>query len=326
MGEDWPKADDTGCGWQWVVADRIKLFVIASALVTVLGALGNLHWGLELLSHFVAWYALGTSVLVIALWGLGARRWAIGATLLLLFQAMQPLGWYWPAESVETTDGAHCRVLLANVLTSNTDTQALLDLIAELDPDVICVQEVNEAWAKALEALHADYPSHHVVPRGDNFGIALYSRVSPSPPETLFQETLHIPALAVPLEINGIKARLLTLHALPPLRSELAAQRSRQLDAARAWYEAQEEPALIVGDLNMTMYSPVYRSWLSGIDIKNARAGHGPLGSWPEWIPFLRLPLDQCLVSTEIDVVDCRLGPSIGSDHLPLVIDIRLPR
>ncbi len=326
MGEDWPEADATKHGWRWVIADRLKLLVFASALVTLLGALGASFWVLELFSHFIAWYALGTGVVALALWTLGARRWAMAATLLFLFQAAQPLGWYWPANNTSTTEGVPCRVLLANVLTSNTNTQALLGLIAESDPDIVCLQEVNDAWAKALKPLHADYPTRHVAPRNDNFGIALYSRVSPRQPERMFQKTLRVPALTVPIEIDGIRAQLLTLHALPPLRSELAVLRSRQLDAARAWYEAQSESALIVGDLNMTMYSPVYRRWLSGMDIKNARAGHGPLGSWPVWIPFLRLPLDQCFVSTKIDVVNCQLGPAIGSDHLPLIIDILLPR
>ena len=76
----------------------------------------------------------------------------------------------------------------------------------------------------------------------------------------------------------------------------------------------------------MTMFSPVYRSWIHGLDIKNSRAGFGPLGSWPTFVPFLRLPLDQCLVSPAVEVVDCRLGPKIGSDHLPLIVDLRLPR
>jgi len=326
MGEDWPKAA-TGqkIDWRQAVRQRAQWLVVASAGLTLVSALGGFAWPLELFSHFVAWYALGTLPAALALWWARATRWALVATALCLVQAYQPLAWYVPAQGVASEGGVPCRILLANVLTSNRDHQALLDLIAETDPDVICIQEVNAAWTEALRPLEEVYPVHSVVDREDNFGIALYSRISPGLPEILFGGELRVPALAVPLEKGGASAQLLTVHALPPLGGMMANLRNRQLDAARAWHEAQTAPAVIVGDLNLTMYSPVYRRWMDGFAVKNTRQGHGPLGSWPVFVPFLRLPLDHCLVSPEIEVVDCRLGPDIGSDHLPLLIDLRLP-
>jgi endonuclease/exonuclease/phosphatase (EEP) superfamily protein YafD len=41
---------------------------------------------------------------------------------------------------------------------------------------------------------------------------------------------------------------------------------------------------------------------------------------------MLGIPLDHCLVSPELAVVDRRRGPHVGSDHLPLLIEIQLPR
>jgi len=38
----------------------------------------------------------------------------------------------------------------------------------------------------------------------------------------------------------------------------------------------------------------------------------------------LRIPLDNCLVSEEVAVAGRRVGPDIGSDHLPLVVDFAL--
>jgi endonuclease/exonuclease/phosphatase (EEP) superfamily protein YafD len=327
MGEDWPRAEAEAPGKRKKgILLRTQLLLVGSTLVSLMGMLGGFNWRLELLSHFIAWYALGSAVLAIALFFLGARRWSVAAALLALLQAIQPLGWYLPPSDTPATNGPALRILLANVLTSNRNTDAFLELVRDEDPDIICVQEANGAWIVALEELESDYPMHHAVPRNDNFGIAIYSRVSPSLPTTILEESIRIPMMTVPVEMDGTTINLLSIHTLPPLGKEHARIRNRHLGATRAWYEAQDCPAIIVGDLNMTMYSPIYRGWLAGLDLKNTREGHGPLGTFPVFSPILRLPLDQCLVSPSIEVVDCRLGPDIGSDHLPLIVDLRLPR
>lgn len=328
MGDDWPR--DSGAAvamnWRGYIGRRARLLVLAAAGVTLLGLLGNHNWRLELFSHFVAWYALWMVPVLGALVWARSWPWAGGALLVVLINAFQPLMWYGPTVGPPQPDGLSCRILLANVLTSNKNSTDILALIEATDPDVICLQEINSRWAEDLALLHKNYPHYHEIPRGDNFGIALYSRISPGLPEALFQDALGVPALTIPIEKDGVRAQLLTIHTLPPLQQRMANLRGDQLAAARDWYDDQEVPAIIVGDLNLTMYSPVYRRWMAGFDAKNARQGHGPLGSWPVFVPFMRLPLDHCLVSPEIEVVDCRLGPDIGSDHLPLIIDLRLPR
>jgi endonuclease/exonuclease/phosphatase (EEP) superfamily protein YafD len=42
-------------------------------------------------------------------------------------------------------------------------------------------------------------------------------------------------------------------------------------------------------------------------------------------MPLGRIPLDHCLVSSGLDVLDKRLGPQVGSDHLPVVIELQIP-
>lgn len=329
MGGEWPAADEESeesrrFDWRMALSNRAQWLVVVIVAVAVAGLLGRLHWSLELFSHFVAWYALGAFLAALVFWICGSFRWAAGTACLALLLALQPLSWYWPANTVDG-DGPACRILLANVLTSNNDHQALLDLIQAENPDVICVHEVNDAWNDALRPLRETYPSHHAVPRGDNFGIALFSRVSPGLPATLFEGELGVPALAVPIDIGGRRAELLTIHTLPPIRARLARRRNQQLAAASTWFNEQTNPAIVAGDLNMTMYSPIYRDWMDSMKAHNARRGYGPLGTWPLFVPFLRLPLDHALVSPEIGVRDCRLGPDIGSDHRPLIVDLALP-
>ena len=67
-------------------------------------------------------------------------------------------------------------VLLSNVLSSNLSKNKLVTLVQQQAADFLVVLEVNYLWAKELEAIHSDYPYRKILPRADNFGIALYSK------------------------------------------------------------------------------------------------------------------------------------------------------
>jgi len=79
-----------------------------------------------------------------------------------------------------------------------------------------------------------------------------------------------------------------------------------------------------MGDLNATPWSPYYRQLLKGSGLRNTRQGFGILPTWPSWslLDGLRIPIDHCLVSSTIEVIDIKTAQIKGSDHLSLVIDI----
>ena len=43
-------------------------------------------------------------------------------------------------------------------------------------------------------------------------------------------------------------------------------------------------------------------------------------------LPPLGIPIDQCLVSRGIQVANVRTGNDVGSDHLPLIVDLAIPQ
>ena len=301
---------------------RARALLVLSGVTTLLGALGGFHWLLELLSHFVAWQAMLTGLVLILFAVIRRWRWALAACVVIALQASVPLSWYLHGGAPPSEP--NCRLLLANVLTSNTNKQAFLDLVSATDPDVICVQEADYEWGKALKVLEARYPVNSIVTRSDNFGIAFYSRLPGSMTGVLFQREHEVPALSATVEIGGRAIAILDVHALPPMGKLMAERRNRHLESIRAWFEAQSGPAMLLGDLNLTMFSPEYRRFTRGLGLHNARQGFGPLGTWPTWVPFARLPLDQCLIRGDLAVVSCASGPNIGSDHLPLIVDLHI--
>jgi endonuclease/exonuclease/phosphatase (EEP) superfamily protein YafD len=81
----------------------------------------------------------------------------------------------------------------------------------------------------------------------------------------------------------------------------------------------------VLGDLNMTVWSPYYKSFVEKTKLHNTRTGFGILPTWPAQSPLLFIPLDHCLVSEDIKVLHTRTGRNVGSDHLPLITDTVIP-
>ena len=323
LRELWKSLAEPGSRLHGGIFSRARVLVIVSGLASALGAFGRLHWTLELVSHYVVWQAMLTGVGLIMLLAARRWRWVLSAAIVIAAQAFMPLSWYWPLQG--TSQMANCRLLLANVLTTNPNKQAFLALVDAINPDVICVQEADDEWEEALKVLNARYPIHSIVPRSDNFGIAFYTRLPGALSGVLFQQEHNVPALAATVDVAGRHVSILDVHALPPLGGLMAELRNGHLASIRAWIEAQSELTILLGDLNLTMYSPEYRFFMDGSGLRNARQGFGPLGTWPVWVPFARLPLDQCLIKGDAEVVSCSSGPDIGSDHLPLIVDLYIP-
>lgn len=91
----------------------------------------------------------------------------------------------------------------------------------------------------------------------------------------------------------------------------------------------------MVGDLNITMWSPYYKRFARQTGLRNARQGFGILPSWPTKETYsqispalsllLAIPIDHCLISPEIKVLNIRTGPNVGSDHRPVITDLLIP-
>jgi endonuclease/exonuclease/phosphatase family metal-dependent hydrolase len=58
----------------------------------------------------------------------------------------------------------------------------------------------------------------------------------------------------------------------------------------------------------------------------NAIRGCGWQTTWPAFLFPMRIAVDHCLVSPELRVLRREVGRSVGSDHLPQLVEIALPQ
>lgn len=289
---------------------------------------------LELLTHFQLQYFFGAAACAVLLAVLRSFRWAAAAAVAAVVAGAA----LWPyvaagpsglahASAPEAEAPAHLRIMLSNVLGTNTDHGRVLAAVVEADPDVVVLQEVTARWMEALEPLRAKYPNVCSGPREDNYLITVFSR---HPLENLRVEHLGEagePTVAADVVLGERRLRLVATHPVPPMSRRMLALRNDQLErvARRALVEGRR-PLVLIGDLNTTMWSPWAANLRRALRLTDVRAGQGVMPSWPAWLPAAcRLPIDHCLVSRDLTVRSCRLGPRVGSDHLPLVVDLAVP-
>ena len=90
-------------------------------------------------------------------------------------------------------------------------------------------------------------------------------------------------------------------------------------------YRCHGSPLLIVGDLNTTSFAPVFGELTEQLNLKDSRQGFGLQPSWPATsVSPLMITLDHVLVSPEIQVINRKTGNHVGSDHLPVYVEIAL--
>jgi len=297
-------------------------------LFTLAGLLGRYVWFFEICTHFKLQLAI-CFLFYAALELVALRHRHAAASLafaavnafpiMLLFL---PAGTH--ATPVTAPSSAHLRILQANILTSNTNSAALLALVARENPDVVVLQEPNVRWLNALSSLTNRYPVFAALPREDNFGAAIYCKTNAlSADIILLSDPEGAPSSHARISVGGRTVTVVGTHPLAPCNDYMWRGRNRfTLELARALRKVSG-PLVVTGDFNNTPWSASFRAFLETSGLHDSAQGRGPLLTWPTAsIPPVRIPLDHCFHSDGVRILSKRLGPDIGSDHLPLIIDV----
>ena len=312
----------------------IKGLFTASALIlaicSIAGFFSSTGHISELLSHFRLQYLIGALVCltIFVLQKDKFRSLAAGLLLIINGYTIAPL---YLSGSPSTSSGeisensAH-KILLSNVNSANSEHQRLIDLIQQESPDILVLMEINGAWLTSLQAIKTTYPFEKAIARNDNFGIAVFSKLPFDNAEVRYWGNNGLPSLMLNYQWQGEGITLLATHPLPPITKDMMQQRDTQLLQAAATAAQQSGPVIMLGDFNITPWSSTFNQSIELSGLSNCRNGFGILPTWPaqlKW-PALMIPIDHCLASDAITVSELRTGDDIGSDHLPLIIELQL--
>jgi endonuclease/exonuclease/phosphatase (EEP) superfamily protein YafD len=278
-------------------------------------------WRADLITHFQV------PALVLTLVAAGSLAWrhrraAIVFGLLAAVQAA-PLVRYQGANPIppDPRSPARLRILMANVLYKNPDRRSLVRLIRRERPDIVALVELSDDWLADLADVRQDYPYRLEAPAGGQ-GLSLWFREPPRSldgPERLTPEGW--PLLHATFDFAGRTRHLWLVHPASPTQSAGQRPAARELAALAVRVGRTDGSRIVVGDLNRTSGSPHFADFLRVSGLRDTRLGFGLQPSWPSWSPY-RIAIDHAFLSPDLAAADRRLGPDIGSDHLPLLLDV----
>lgn len=301
----------------------LGFIVIVCLVLSLVGYLGEWHYLLDLASHFKVQY-LVISLLTLLFAGLIRRsEWGFLSLVCVGLNLTAIAPWYLPHSQPATSPPHSLRVLAINVYIKNRNYAPTINLIREENPDLVAVIEVNQNWLQALQSIEDILPYSLQSPRTElSSGIALYSKF-PLTPEAI--ETFETPKdyhLGATLMQDGRRLAVVALHPPPPIRATLFDYRNRELEAIGQYVQTLGDPVVVMGDLNITMWSPNYQKFIEISRLNNTRKGFGVLPTWNTYHPLLYIPIDHCLVSSDIHVLYTKTGKNVGSDHLPVIAEL----
>ena len=334
----------------------ISLYIIVIGLFvsTALGYAGNSHYTLDLISHFKLHFLILSFITLIPLF-LKKNRTLIALVILsILLNLFEVAPWYIKnASADENIKYSKIKLITSNVRFNNSEYDLLLGLVENENPDIIFLQELNQKWINAIEPLSKSYPYSFIEDPENEFGIAIFSKTLLTEKKSLNAGKLKTPSLIANTKINGKTIQLISIHPNPPISKELFESRNITLKKLTETTLINQNSIVMGGDFNTTMWSPAYKTLIKNSGLKNTRKGFGMQGTWPigkanyknfinikngekkgtdlipRWVIEkhpIKLPIDHVLVSPEIVVGNFTKGPNINSDHLPIVVELLIPK
>jgi endonuclease/exonuclease/phosphatase (EEP) superfamily protein YafD len=324
------------------------LFVLTLALIGV-GAISLMpllwRWAPQsvALVPAAAQFAVAALTLTLCFLFLRARRAALLAfavtawNVVLIWPGLGDL----PPGLQAQAGGTPLKLVAFNLWYRNEDPAATLTYLAHSGADVIGLVETTPRLKAALAPLQGLYPySIDCIGKDPSCEIMLLSRVPLRAayagkidgryPYVAAAEidwggravTVVMTHLSWPLLVPGEAA--LNATRLKPPAPELpdVPRLAQSLQTANLAALVNKKPRdlVLMGDFNNASWSKVQVAFREATGLDNR--GHY-LPSWPSWAwPVFRLPIDQVFVRGGVRLSAIRLGPAVGSDHLPVEAEV----
>lgn len=319
----------------------------AMALATaLLWAFGDRWWPATALLFGPRWLALlPLGALAVPALALATRRGSparrslapLGVALALAIGPFLGLRFGWRSLLPEGDPDTALRVVSYNVEGGERVAARLDELIRDTRANILAFQECGPEFVDSLAGRKGW--RHHAARRGNP---CLLTRFPIESADTIptweaggfggsgnaVRYRLHTPAGSVTLVNLHLETPRRGLELLRYGGSALRMEGNTTVreigsERIRAWIGDAAGPLVVTGDFNMPVESRIYARYWG--DLSNAFSGAGRGFGWTRILKRFRVRIDHVLTGGGARARRARLGPDLGSDHLPLVTVLRLP-
>lgn len=297
------------------------ILIVGVLFVSILPNIISNYWFIDIFSNFKLQYLIISIFLfLISLLFFNKKVLALillSSTILWNSYFIAP---YYFSDNTALKSKKQVKISSINLLSSNSEIDLVQNYIFEEDPDILILMEFTPNWQFKLNPIIDNYKYKKLVPRNDNFGIALLSKYEMNSSIDYF-ELNDKPSIVAVLNIGSDQFSLVATHPIPPINQHTFENRNKQLSNILNKRSKFSEKLIIAGDFNTSSFSNHFSKLTNG-DLKDSRIGFGLLPTWPANYLMLQTTLDHFLISKNLEVIERSTGKNIGSDHLPINIII----
>jgi endonuclease/exonuclease/phosphatase (EEP) superfamily protein YafD len=207
------------------------------------------------------------------------------------------------------------RLMFSNLYIHNRTPERLLDWVDKEKPDIIATVE-NLTDPKYTPIVNQRYPYQYKYRY-----TVVYSRypiLASHRGETEYSFDM--------LDIRTPQGlmHLAVVHLCQP-KIEAHNCQSSQMTRLKADITPEQRPrTVMVGDFNSALSAYLLQDFAHDMDFRPMAA---PTGTWPSVLPgVLRIGIDNAFAGKHFSLSRRKVGPDNGSDHRPIVVDIRPAR
>ncbi len=279
-------------------------------------------WLGEMATSFRLFYFLPLIVYGV-IYAVKRNWWLLGSVLIACVINLLPLPPFFQKETVPSPNQG-LKVVQVNVEYCNRKFEVLLKWLAQVDPDVIAVEELSPEWDQSLRKAFPTYTAY-TAPRKNYYGIGLFTKMMLDAPTTFIPSgiTPIEPGLMGKITWKETQLNIATSHVFAPHNPFAIYRRNLQMRQLANCLRSNQEPTILLGDLNTVPWSSELARFKRTANLKDARVGYGLMPTCTVK-RLLGVPIDYCLVSPQIRVKNVTIGPSFGSDHLPLLFELEI--
>lgn len=240
----------------------------------------------------------------------------LGASLYLYF-ILQPFH----AEPLDETKTKQLKHIQFNLNFRNQEMERVVAYFEKSNADVITLEEVTQAHQQQLLAMKSEaYPyQKHCAFYPVVGGVSILSKHPFNPKHSICLEGKGLVWSQIVVEEQPIN--IVAIHTLWPYPHG----QSRQIDEIKSIFKQIKTPTLIAGDFNAASWSQTVK--------KIEKASKTKVIEGMRWtidlrkqvplIPNFKLAIDHLLISKEFQVAKIFVEKDLGSDHLPVVTELR---
>ncbi len=212
----------------------VGVVLFLATVGTVAGFLGKLYWILDNFSAFRVQYCfilLAGAVIS----GVGKRyKMSALSFVFAMLNLVLILPFYFGEDAGHSAQEP-LKLMMFNVNTGNSDYDAVLDYVKEVDPDFVALLELNHVWWRNIEPLLERYPYYEKRLHSDNFGVAFLSKYPMNAEVVTGLCNLDVPSIIADVEYDEQELTVITTHPLPPPVSHISLTGTSNLKIWRSW-------------------------------------------------------------------------------------------